>query len=191
MSALQGPMRGPMGGFMVGGTRPASGGVTEPATGTVIIGNSAPGALPGSDIYPWADNVHGDSTAVAAAWSESASTTTLGKIMLRAAGWDGGNLKGLLYSSVGSLLATTNALAVVYGSEQTFELTFSSPPTITKGTSYILCFIFDTSYAVRLNIRTGTGNFDYNQSGTYASPPTTIGSWGNVQVGQAALWGVK
>ncbi len=171
------------------GAAGASGGGAEPATGTVIIGTSSLGTI--KDVYPWANTVHGDSAAVAASWAESASTTTLGKILLRAAGWDGGNLKGLLYSSAGELLATTNPLSVVYGSEQTFELAFASPPTITKGTSYILAIIFDANYAVKLNIRTGTGNLDYNQEGAYASPPTSIGSWSNMQVGQAAIWGVK
>jgi hypothetical protein len=167
----------------------ASGGGEEPTAGTVIIGSSALGT--NADVYPNADNVYADDTPVAASWAESAETTTLGKIILRGAGWDGGNVKGLLYSSTGSLLATTNVLAVLYGDEANHELVFASPPTITKGTSYILAFIVNTGFALKLNTRTGTGTFDYNSSGTYASPPASIESWTNVAANQIAMWGVK
>jgi hypothetical protein len=111
-----------------------------------------------------------------ATWAAAAGTTTISKAYLRCSGWDGGNVKVCLYGSDNALIASTAGVNIVYGESATVEFTFSSPPTITKGSTYRLGFIYDTAYFASVTYTSETNNMEHNESGTYASPPASIAS---------------
>ena len=57
-----------------------------------------------------------------------------------------GNIKAALYSAAGALIASTNALSNPGSGEN--DLSFSSPPSVTAATSYILAVISDTAFSL-------------------------------------------
>ena len=180
MSILHGSMIGPMGSSMVGGTRPASGGA-EPETGTVILGEASVStgrSINGS--YGDANAMYFTDVTLTASWAESAETCAISKMHGFYVGKSAGAIKFALYSAAGSLIAVSNQIVTAWeadGSEAEWYASFSSPPTITKGTSYLVGFILSVAYGVNFAIHSSSGATVYrNTSATFASPPSSIAS---------------
>lgn len=153
----------------------AGGGSTEPASGTVILGSTTTTSYTESFFYPIAYEELFNHTALTATWSESASTTALASLGVYVRGHAGGNCKMTIRNSSLGLIATSNAKSFDYEDNPSLqEFTFSSPPTITKGTSYVPGLICDTDYAVAIRtLSTGT-DMSYGTNGSYASPAATL-----------------
>lgn len=152
----------------------AAAGGEEPAAGTVLFG--ATGTMSaGPNMVNDLEFFNSDMP-YTATWSESAETTTCSSINVYLRGWAGGNVKGILRGSDEAIIAQTNALNVAYSDNpESRTLTFSSPPTITKGSTYYLSVIVDTEYTAIISqiARTGT-NIHEGDVGTYASPATGV-----------------
>lgn len=151
------------------------GGSTEPASGTVVLGSTTTTSYTENFAYPLSYEELFNHTTLTAAWSESASTTTVATAGIYMKGAAEGNCKMVLRNSSLGSMAVSNAAFIAYEDNPSLhEFTFSSPPTITKGTSYILGLICDTDYAVwTRSLATGT-DMSYGTNGSYASPAATL-----------------
>ena len=164
---------------------PSDSGGTLPS-GTVVIGAAL---TDDSSQYTIVSGVLVNQGSLTATWNEANGTTTISKIKIRCRGWDGGNVKALLYSGAGSLIAISNAVTFGYGNPATFDFAFASPPTITKNDTYRLALIADTPYAIQVS-KSGSTSIDYDNSGSYASPPTTLSAVATGATGVLGMWAV-
>jgi hypothetical protein len=175
-------------GGVLGAAGVAAGGGEVPA-GTVVIGSVLT-----NDTYSNSSSLANaaitNETALTASWAESAGTTTISRLRIRCGGWDGGNVKGLIYTSAGVLVATTNVVNFVYGDPATYDFIFASPPTITKGASYRLAYILDTNFAITISHNNNGANVSHDTSGTYLSPPSNLSLTVVGASGVLGIWAV-
>lgn len=171
---------------IVGGSPPSEG-CTEPAAGTTLGGNSLY-----NDAWTGQDSVsaYWDNTGKTITWSETCTTTTASKMQIYAEAWDGGNVKGLIYKD-GNLVTNgaTNSTSVTGWSAGWHDLTFATPPTLTKGSTYKLAILLDNNYAISFSLQNNAGTI-YYQNMTYSSPSATI-TGSEVATGDIAIRVVK
>lgn len=167
-----------------------TGGTTEPATGTVVLGSTSTTSYTEEYFFPISYEEIFNKTTYTAAWSESATTTTLAKIGVYIRGHAGGYCKVNLRASDLSLIATSAAKLMDYeGSLSLQEFDFSSPPTITKGTAYIMTFMCDTDYAAVVGMLPSGEDMSYGTNGSYASPAATLTETTSAYAGIGAFYG--
>lgn len=165
-------------------------GTTEPATGTVILGSTSTTSYTGEFFFPIAYEELFNETTYTATWSESATTTTLAKIGVYIRGHAGGYCKVNLRASDLSLIATSTPKLMDYeGSLSLQEFDFSSPPTITKGTSYVMTLMCDADYAAAVGALTSGGDMSYGINGSYAFPAATLTETTSADHGIGAFYG--
>lgn len=160
--------------MMMGGGVAPVGGETEPASGTVILGSSSATNYTEDWVYPSVYEEIFNHTPVTAAWSESASSTTVASLSTLIKGHFGGNCKMILRDS--SLTNATISNVVVLDFEESASVktfTFSSPPTVTKGSDYYVTLICDTDGAGTLKALATGSELSYSTNGSYATPATT------------------
>lgn len=174
--------------FAGGGVPVSAGGA--PATGTVILGAENTGTSHESSSHSYSVFGMYNETALTASWTESDSTTTLASIRMQATTYAGGNVKACLYLSTGNQVACTNPVTISTG---TLTMPFASPPTITKGTSYRIAFFVSADMAITFyRVATTGSNICFNDSASYTTPPSTLGSCDNDlgEDGVIEIWGV-
>lgn len=152
-----------------------------PASGTVILGteSSATDRSTNNSFGTAGVLYHCSNVLFTASWTEAASSCVLNNLKAHYDGAGGATYyaKMAIYDgSTKDLIAITNALNVpAEGSASTKTFSFSSPPTITKGNTYILGFILDSGYLIACSTHPYTGaQISRNTGGTYASPPTNL-----------------
>lgn len=146
----------------------------EPAAGTVLFGVA--GTTTASFTTEQDIEYYNSNTPYTATWPESASTTTCSAVKVTVQGWAGGDVKAVLRNSSGTVVAQTTPLTVGYEESPSIHtLSFSSPPTITKGDTYYLSLVLSANYAVLVHTFASTGVYVYeDNTGTYASPGASI-----------------
>ena len=162
-----------------------SGGGTQPASGTLLAGVADSGTITEGPFN--ADSEVFTSITYTASWADSATTTTASAIRVRInAQVDAANLKCLLRNASGGIIAITNPAVTNYQSPNnaTIDLAFSAPPTITKGTAYILSCIGDNYFWYGIIPATGDNIVtDSGIGGTYAAPVATLSVTNTVDTG--------
>ena len=155
----------------------SSGGGTQPASGTLLAGISSSATAISEAFNP---NQEVFSTpSYTATWSESASTTTASAIrIVLSTDDDGINIKCLLRNSVGVVVATTTVNTSV-PTANVYDLPFIVSPAITKGAAYQMSCISDGYQYYGILPSTGAG-FGMDDSGSYATPATTMGTLQNI-----------
>ena len=152
-----------------------TGGTTEPETGAVILGTTTTTGYTEDYPFPIGYEELFNRTAVTATWAETASTTTLSTVGVYLNGFGGGNCKVNLRASDLSLIATSQSMLLDYEVGKSFhEFTFSSPPTVTKGSSYIMAIMCDADSAVMIAAAASGIELSYGTNGSYASPAATL-----------------
>lgn len=167
MSVLQGPMRGPMGGSMVGGTRPASGG----GGGSVLlVGNDTVQSTASADLtdgyailYPFTASSSG-TAATAYARIEGSFGTINAKFVI----WNG---------STGAVIATSAPVSVP-ATAGLVQFTISA--SIASGTAYRIGVVCDGYCKVYTTAATWELGYEANN---YATPATVTSSGGDAAYG--------
>lgn len=160
MSVLHGPMRGPIGGFMVGGTRPATGGGS-----TLLVGDSTVQSLAGAALT--------DGYAVYYVWS-AVSSGTASKGFARVQGSFGDvNGKMVVWDNSGTVLQVSSP-AVISGAGGLVEFVFVGLA-IAQGTSYKIGYIADGYTDVGTSAATWELGYSANNYDTPASNTGTAG----------------
>ncbi len=155
--------------------------IDSPAAGTVILGTESieTGRSTNNSYGAAGALYHCTNVLFTASWAESAPTCVLNNLKAHYDGAGGATYyaKMAIYDgSTKDLIAVTNALNVpAESSASTKTFSFASPPTITKGNTYILGFILDSGYLIACSTHAYTGaQIARNTGGTYASPPTNL-----------------
>lgn len=166
-----------------GGVIGAAGSGGAPPAGTVILGTESVATNRSTNNSFGTAGVlyHCSDVLFTASWAESAPTCVLNNLKAHYDGSGGATYyaKMAIYDgSTKDLIAVTNALNVpAESSASTKTFSFASPPTITKGNTYILGFILDSGYLIACSTHPYTGaHIVRNTGGSYASPPSSLSS---------------
>lgn len=173
---------------IVGGGVVAAG-CTNPASGTTLGGSSTvntsnAGFIGTANYGAWTNAGH------TLTWSETCTTTTAAKVQVNGDVWDGGNCKAALYTG-GSLVTNgvTNATSTS-GWTGWNDLTFATPPTITKDATYKIVITCNTAYAFNVGYNDATGSV-YTSATMYASPPSSLPAGTELYTGTIGIRVVK
>jgi hypothetical protein len=155
----------------------AGGACTPSASGTVLFGNQSTAETNEVGDLMIDDRLFFTNTGYTATWAGDCSTETAASIKVYVRSRLPGNCKGqIINTSDGSVLATTNGLEISDTFEMsTITLSFASAPTITKGNSYKIGVICDTSYVINnWATDTTTGGMCWETGGSYDTPNSTV-----------------
>jgi hypothetical protein len=162
---------GDYGGF--GGPEASIGGgaCTNPAAGTPLGGSETNNDWT-SDYFGTANTGVWTNAGHQVTWAETCTETTVSKLQMWGAVNGVSNCKGIIYDNSGNIVTngTSNGTSTTGWEWDWLDLTFATPPTLTKDATYKFVIVCDADGAITIGQLTTGGNVYTQGSFTYASP---------------------